>query len=642
MIPFLGDAQGLFRSLLGAAFVLWLPGYVLTATLFGRDELDRVQRTLMTLGLSISLAILIGFGLNLTGFSLTPLTLGIGLSAVTLVAGTIALARPTHRPRLPRLHARRSLRKRDGFLFGTAALLVVVAIGLERIGADAQPQTGFTELSMFSASPDDVRLGVQNEEAIEMTYRVALMSGTAVIAEWPAVQLKRGQRWDMQRVLPANQRAGVELLLHRADAPDEIYRRVTLGTGATSVPSPPPLPSPDPTRNPDVGLVTDRILALIAAVAAASLVWIWLAAWSRGAKARRRSEPAPAVRRGWPSVTVIIPAWQERATIGRCIASLHRVDYATWETVIVAGGSDDTYGVATREGERLANCRVLEQQPLGKPAALNVGLHAATGKVIVLLDADSRVSPQWLRALVAPLSGIIRATTGNPMPSRLTPIARSELMERLATYEVQRSAMLQGSGSIAIWRDLIDELGGFPEDVYADDWDLDARLASAGVVRAYSAAATLLTERPASLGEFWRNELRWRRAHLISLFRLRDYFFRDVMSALRNLYPYIAGWATAVLTAVTVAALVAGDPDLARRAFALLAIAILWLSLRCVALVLQVVAYTGERRWLRDAWAPPFLFLITMVACCVASLSTHRATLHFKGPRWVGEDEPGL
>jgi len=387
------------------------------------------------------------------------------------------------------------------------------------------------------------------------------------------------------------------------------------------------------------GMLADWILLFSAAVSTASLIWMWGASWSRGAAARRRPIPSPVVPERWPSVSVIIPAWEERATIGRCLASLRTVDYPTWETVIVAGGSDGTYEVAMRAGESVPDCHVIEQQPLGKPAALNVGLRAAKGEVIVILDADSRVSESWLHALVAPLGGVIRATTGNPSPSRPTAIARAEQMERIAVYDVQRSVILQGSGSIAFARDLIDEVGMFPEDAYADDWDLDARLAAAGVIRGYCRDATLETERPATLGEYWENEVRWRRAHIVSLFQMRGYFFRTVGSAVGSLYPYIAGWGAALLTAFAIAVLPTGGLELRRRALALWGIAIAWLLLQRVALVLQVVAYTGDRRWLRDVWAPPFLFLVTLAASCLASLTTHRATLHFKGPRPIAEDD---
>ena len=386
-------------------------------------------------------------------------------------------------------------------------------------------------------------------------------------------------------------------------------------------------------------VVIDWILVVVATLAAASVIAMWYVAWTRGATARRRPVLEQVVREDWPSVSVIIPAWEERSSLGRCLKSLRAIDYPSWETIIVAGGSDDTYGLAVLAAESFRSCRVIEQQPHGKPAALNAGIRVATGEVIVILDADSEVSSTWLRALVAPLDAVVRATTGNPSATRMTAISRVEQMERIAIYEVQRSVILQGSGSIALRRELIDEVGQFPIDAYADDWDLDARLATAGIVRGFCRDATLRTERPATLREYWQNEVRWRRAHLVSLMQLHRHFFGSIRSALGSLYPYLAGWGAVLLTLLVLVGLVAGDAEFGRRALALWGIAILWLLLQRVALVLQVVAYTRDRGWWRDVWAPPFLFLVTLIASCVASLTLRRATLLFKGPRRIAEDE---
>ena len=234
MIPSIGSPLDLIQFLVGAMLVLWLPGYALTAALFRRDDLGGVERILIALASSISLVILVGFGLHLSGLSLTSATWGVGLAAVTLAAGASAWLRPTHRPALARPAAMLTSRRRDSLLFGGAALLVVAALGLSRIGAEGQPQSGFTELSMVPVNDDSVRVGVQSNEAGESTYRVVLRTDTAVIAEWPTIQLGSGQGWEMEVRLPASERTGAELVLYRADTPGEIYRRVALGPAPSS------------------------------------------------------------------------------------------------------------------------------------------------------------------------------------------------------------------------------------------------------------------------------------------------------------------------------------------------------------------------------------------------------------------------
>jgi cellulose synthase/poly-beta-1,6-N-acetylglucosamine synthase-like glycosyltransferase len=372
-------------------------------------------------------------------------------------------------------------------------------------------------------------------------------------------------------------------------------------------------------------------------LAGVHIVVAWIAALRHGLRARYgRLQKQAHTSNVWPSVSVIIPAWRERGTLERCIASLRLVDYPSWEVVIVAGGPDGTYQAAVEECRDIEHVHIIEQQPRGKNAALNQGVRAASGEVIVLLDADSQISPGWLHALVAPIDGVIRATTGNPVPLRQTPTTLAEQMERIAAWGVHNTVILQGSGSIAIRREVIEEIGGFPEDVLVGvDWDLNARLAACGVARTFCPQATVYTERPATLREYWRNELRWRRAHLISLFHLRAYFLRDTRSVIQNLYLYALAWFSLLLTCGTIAAILLGPPQVRAQALILWAWFVGWLALRRAALALEVAAFTRQAQWLCLGWVPPLLLFITFAASCVASISTGHATMHFKGPRSV-------
>jgi cellulose synthase/poly-beta-1,6-N-acetylglucosamine synthase-like glycosyltransferase len=316
------------------------------------------------------------------------------------------------------------------------------------------------------------------------------------------------------------------------------------------------------------------------------------------------------------------------------VRSLHAVEYPNWEAIIVAGGPDGTYAAALGSCEGFERARALEQLPRGKNAALNQGLRAAHGSVIVVLDADSQVPPGWLRALDAPIGRGAQAASGTPMPLRATPIALGERMEQLAAWYVRGATTLQGSGSIAVERELIEQLGGFPEDVLVGvDWDLDARLAARGVRRAICQQAIVYTERPATLPEYWRNELRWRRAHLASLFRLPGFFLANPVAAAASMYIYALAWFGALFTLLVCAIGLAGAGALRMPALALWAIFVAWLLLRRAAIAAEVAAYTAEWGWLRLAWVPPLLLCMTLAAIVPASLTVARNQAHFKGPR---------
>ena len=81
------------RYVLGSIFVLILPGYSLIKTLFPTREIDNIERTALSIGMSLALVPLVGLLLNYTpwGIRLTPVTLS--LLSLTTILTIIGLQR---------------------------------------------------------------------------------------------------------------------------------------------------------------------------------------------------------------------------------------------------------------------------------------------------------------------------------------------------------------------------------------------------------------------------------------------------------------------------------------------------------------------------------------------------------------------
>jgi len=81
------------RHILGSIFVLWLPGYSLIKALFPTKEIDNIERTALSIGMSLALVAITGLLLNYTpwGIRLTPVTLS--LLTLTTVFATAAIIR---------------------------------------------------------------------------------------------------------------------------------------------------------------------------------------------------------------------------------------------------------------------------------------------------------------------------------------------------------------------------------------------------------------------------------------------------------------------------------------------------------------------------------------------------------------------
>jgi cellulose synthase/poly-beta-1,6-N-acetylglucosamine synthase-like glycosyltransferase len=351
------------------------------------------------------------------------------------------------------------------------------------------------------------------------------------------------------------------------------------------------------------------------------------------AAAGRKNELLRREPREWPFVSIIIPAWRDRAALEACLDTLRQVDYTDYEVIIVAGGEDGTYKVAMAAAAKDARVRAVEQLPRGKNAALNQGLALANAGVVVFLDADSELRPQWLKGLVGALEGDVAASTGNYVPLSETPVSLWGEMAKVYEYQVRGRVILQGSGGIAVRRHALEAIGPFPEERISSDWDLDARMEVCGYRRAFAPDALIRSHRPATLADWWRNELRWRRLHLRSLFRLRAELLADPLSAARHLYPYATSWLAVLFTAGVVLALpfrgVRGS--LVPGWSALVA----FLLLRETGPVVSVLVYQPSVEWIPLIPATPVMISMTWAACCIASLTRDKAALQFKGARHV-------
>ena len=105
-----------------------------------------------------------------------------------------------------------------------------------------------------------------------------------------------------------------------------------------------------------------------------------------------------------PLVSVIIPALNAGATLGRALDFVAAQTYPQWEAIVIDdGSSDDTAPLVERRGD--PRCRVIRRTVRGGPSrARNDGIAAARGALIALLDADDEWLPQKLERQVAALA----------------------------------------------------------------------------------------------------------------------------------------------------------------------------------------------------------------------------------------------
>ena len=108
-----------------------------------------------------------------------------------------------------------------------------------------------------------------------------------------------------------------------------------------------------------------------------------------------------------PTVTALVPAYNEGPMVRHALLSLVQADYPAEKLQIVAiddGSRDDTYAHMEAAARLHPGRILLLRQPRnrGKRAALEAGFKAARSELVLTVDSDCILAPDAIRSMVAP------------------------------------------------------------------------------------------------------------------------------------------------------------------------------------------------------------------------------------------------
>ena len=176
--------------------------------------------------------------------------------------------------------------------------------------------------------------------------------------------------------------------------------------------------------------------------------------------ALRALPPMPRVARtGSPRVSVVMPTLNEAANLPFVSSRLSGVH----ELIVVDGDSSDgTVAVARRLWPM---ARIIQQAGRGKGDALRSGFAAATGDIIVMLDADGSTDPQEIPRFVRALTNGADFAKGSRFVSGggsadITPVRRvgARALTALVNLLFRTSYTDLCYGYNAFWRRCLDQL----------------------------------------------------------------------------------------------------------------------------------------------------------------------------------------
>jgi HEAT repeat protein len=242
--------------------------------------------------------------------------------------------------------------------------------------------------------------------------------------------------------------------------------------------------------------------------------------------------------RDWPSVTVQLPLYNERAVAARLLECIGRLDYPRekLQVQVLDDSTDETRAVVERgvallkkKGIKLELRRRTRRKGF-KAGALHAGLATAEGELICIFDADFMPGPNFLRETVGtfehPRVGAVQARWGHHnRDANVLTRAEATLLDGhfVIEHKVRYDSGLffNFNGTAGLWRrTAIDQSGGWSGDTLTEDLDLSYRAQLAGWRIVYLPHVVVPGEIPEGLAAYRSQQYRWARGSLQVLRKL--------------------------------------------------------------------------------------------------------------------------
>ena len=193
-----------------------------------------------------------------------------------------------------------------------------------------------------------------------------------------------------------------------------------------------------------------------------------------------------------PLISVVIPVYNVASYLRECLDSVLAQTFTDWEAICVDDGSPDGSGAILDEyAAKDARFKVIHQPNAGVSVARNTGLNRASGGLVLFLDGDDLIPPNYLEAHVS---------ARRDLPANAVTYAGYSLLYddgRVCPYEIREmrdydsiadflAAMMSGllSPIISSWlwpRSVLSQGGAWANDIVShDDFEFSFRQLSHG------------------------------------------------------------------------------------------------------------------------------------------------------------------
>ncbi len=238
----------------------------------------------------------------------------------------------------------------------------------------------------------------------------------------------------------------------------------------------------------------------------------------------------------YPTVTIIVPCWNEENTVSKTIHSLLSLDYPKnkLKIMIVDDGSTDKTWERIQKFKNNPQIEIYTKPNGGKYTALNFGISKLSSDLVGCLDADSYVHKDALKHIIMHFENkeIMAVAPSVKLWQPKGPLQLLQKVEygfgiftRKMFHYMQ--AVYITPGPFSIFRtNVFKELGGYRHAHNTEDIEIALRMQKNGYKIAHAHNAMVYTVPPDTLRKLLKQRVRWSYGFIKNAEDYRDMFFR--------------------------------------------------------------------------------------------------------------------
>ncbi len=236
----------------------------------------------------------------------------------------------------------------------------------------------------------------------------------------------------------------------------------------------------------------------------------------------------------FPSVSIIVPAYNEAGPIAKTLENITKIDYPKEKLEILViddGSTDGTYKIAKKYEK--VNLKVFTKKNGGKSNAINFGLKHAKGEFVAVMDADSLPRMDTLKNCMKYFdSDEVASVTTRILPLRERFWQKLQHIEGMLVSFQRKLHEFPNiinctPGPFSVYRkNVVQKLGGFDENNLVEDVEIAWRLLSKGYKVKLAFDSHVDCVYPYSFKMWWKQRTRWSIGGIQTLFKYMGHIFR--------------------------------------------------------------------------------------------------------------------